>query len=150
VWALGQIRKDEEKTVPALVGLLKEEDPWMRVRSAEALGAFRLDKTRLPLFSALIDHDARVRAAASRSLGFGVDKRTDDYSVKTVVAALVVALKDNDENVRTQSAWALGAIGPQAGDAISPLVELAGDSSQDVRQTATASLAHIRNNRTRD
>jgi HEAT repeat protein len=149
VWALGQIRKDEERTVPVLVGLLKDEDPWMRVTSAETLGAFRLNNTRLPLFTALTDHDARVRAAASRSLGLAINRQTDDDSVTTVVAALVVALKDSDENVRVQSAWALGAIGPRARNAISPLIELAGDSSQDVRQTAAASLAHIRD-RTRD
>jgi HEAT repeat protein len=149
VWALGQIHKEEERTVSVLVGLLKDEDPWMRVTSAQTLGAFRLDKAPIPRLNALTDHDARVRAAASRSLGLAINKQTDDDSVQTVVAALLVALKDNDENVRLQSAWSLGAIGPRARDAISALVELTGDSSQDVRQTAAASLAHIRE-RTRD
>jgi HEAT repeat protein len=149
VWALGQIHKEEERTVSVLAGLLKDEDPWMRVTSAETLGAFTLDKARIPLLSALADHDARVRAAASRSLGLAINKQTDDDSVQTVVAALVVAVKDNDENVRMQSVWSLGAIGRRAGDAISALVELAGDSSQDVRQAAEASLVHIRD-RTRD
>jgi HEAT repeats len=142
-WALGSIAKGADQAVPALLRLLADNDPWLRQTAAGLLGNFKLERTRPRLVAALTDLHAGVRAAAARSLGGAVDRQTDDVAVQTIVTALAATLKDPDDNVRAQSAWALGAIGPRAIAVVPALLELLNDSTQGVRQTAVASLAHI-------
>ena len=81
-------------------------------------------------------------------MGAAVDGTTDETLVKRIVAALIVRLNDPVDNVRSDAAWALGAIGPRAMDAVVPLVKLTKDANPQVSQAATASLNHI-NDKTR-
>ena len=59
----------------------------------------------------------------------------------SAVQALVAVLKDTDEGVRKQAAWALGAIGSRA--AVSGLSQALKDSHAQVRHQAAWALGAI-------
>jgi HEAT repeat protein len=64
--------------------------------------------------------------------------------VKRIVTALIVSLNDPVDDVRSQAAWALGTIGPRAKDAVVALMKLTKEGDPLVSQSATAALAHIK------
>lgn len=143
IWALSMIHKREELVIPALLRLADDQDAWIRRSAVGGLGGFSLTRTHARIITALADPDAGVRGSAARSLGEGVDTTSDAALVKAIVAALIVRLNDPVDDVRSHAAWALGAIGPRAKDAVGTLTTLTKDASPQVSQTATASLAHI-------
>jgi tetratricopeptide (TPR) repeat protein len=57
-----------KKQVPALLPLLEDEEPTLRARAADALGATRDRRATAPLIGALDDGDAAVRDAAAAAL----------------------------------------------------------------------------------
>jgi HEAT repeat protein len=59
------------------------------------------------------------------------------------VPGLIRVLKDRDEDVRGESAAALGHIGPEARDAVGDLVQLLKDESKAVRRQAATALKMI-------
>src|SRR5262249_28594706 len=59
------------------------------------------------------------------------------------VARRIEGLKDQDEDVRRESAWALGNIGPEARDAVSGLIEILKDQDEDVRYSAAWALGRM-------
>ena len=66
--------------------------------------------TALPLLrKALRDPDPKVRSRAARTLHWS-------GQAKATAPALIAALKDPDRDVRDAAAWALGAVGPEAGE----------------------------------
>lgn len=148
IWALSSIQKREDLVVPALLRLLDNQDAWTRRNAVGALAGFDLPRTSSQVIKALDDPDAGVRSGAARSLGEAVDRTTDDTLVKRIVTALIVRLNDSVDDVRSNAAWALGAIGPRAADAVVALMKLTRDVNSQVSQAAAASLAHI-NDKTR-
>lgn len=93
---------------------------------------------------------ARVRAALSRVSREGVDVHRDlavralgRIGDRAAVPALIEALADPDEDVRTDAAGALSAIGDRR--AAGPLLEsLLGDPCDDVKLSAIAGLGRLR------
>ena len=149
LWALSAIHKREDLVVPALLRLVDDQDAAIRLGAVRGLAGFNLPRTSDRVIKALDDPDVVVRRGAARSLGATVDRATDDTLVKRIVAALIVRLNDLVDGVRSDAAWALGAIGPRAMDAVVALMTLTNDVNPQVRQAATASLSHIKD-KTRD
>lgn len=148
IWALSAIRKREDLVIPALLRVVEDQDSGMRRMAVEGLAGFSVARTGDRLIAALGDRDASVRSSAARSLGMSVERTTDDGLVQPIIAALIIRLSDPVADVRADTAWALGAIGPRAKDAVVGLIELTKDGNPQVSQSATASLAHI-NDKTR-
>ncbi len=123
-----------QEDVPALIHKLKDEDRWVRLHAAFALGGIGpAAKEAVPaLIAALKDKDRLVRQKAVLALVY------IGPAAKEVVPALIAALKD--EEVRGYAAYALGEIGPAAKEAV-PALEAA---ARDGVSGAESALKKIR------
>ena len=103
--ALGKIGPAAHKAVPALAGLLTDED-WAGERAADTLAKIGpAAREAVPaLLRLLNDKNGSLRSRAARTLG------SVGAGVKDVVPALTQALKDKDELVRRSAAEALKQI----------------------------------------
>lgn len=127
----------EERAVPALVDARRDEDARVRMLATSALG--NLGPTAaaaLPvLLEALRDPD---------SLGIGVHL---DYAIGSIGAAavpgLVEALADDHDLVRRRAVSALGAIGPDASDAIPALLQALTSADEGDRFSIGLALREI-------
>ncbi|PYT03411.1 MAG: hypothetical protein DMF60_18450, partial [Acidobacteria bacterium] len=134
IWALSSIHKREDLIIPALLRLVDDQNAWIRLNAVGGLAGFNLPRTSGRVIKALDDPDAEVRGGVARSLGATVDRTTDDTLVKRIVAALIVRLNDPVDDVRSNAAWALGAIGPRAMEAVVALMKLTKDLNPQVSQ----------------
>jgi HEAT repeat protein len=121
------------RTVPELIGVLRQPLWVARRNAAWALGALDDPRGVAPVTAALQDREAPVRAQAAWALGA--------MDADSAVQALVGVLKDPDEGVRKQAAWALGAIGSRT--AVSGLSQALKDSQPQVRHQAAWALGAI-------
>lgn len=95
----------------------------------------RVKAPREALFAALKDPDERVRAGASRALG---------YLGKEIVSGLAMALSDPSPFFRVQASRALEFIGGEARSSLDALRERLGDPDPEVRRAAEAAINAIR------
>ena len=65
-------------------------------------------------------------------------------AAKDAVPALIIALKDEEENIRLTAALALGDNGPAAKDAVPALTKWLKDENEDERKAAQAALKKIK------
>lgn len=117
---------DIEMAIPPLIKALKDSDPEVRQKAANALGAIGpAAKAAIPsLIHALGDKNWALRAAAAGALG-GIGPQT-----KEVVPSLIRVLKeDRFDEVRWSAAVALAVIGPDAKAAVLALIEALKDNS---------------------
>jgi HEAT repeat protein len=130
-WAL-QGRRDG---VPLLLERLRaDESDDVREMSAWALSDMGSDTVAAALGNALAhDRSEEVRATAAWALG--------QMPSRASVAALVVALNDQDGDVRQRSLWALGQ--QHLDTAPKKVVEMLADEDSDVRQMAAWVLGEI-------
>jgi HEAT repeat protein len=163
--ALGEI--GDAQAVEPLIAALQDEDRSMRWRAAEALGEIGGAQAVEPLIAALQDEDRSMRWRAAEALD-DVSQRLDEFEpiwessepetkaaywvakkewnkcVKIgtpAVKPLIAALKDKDENVRKQAAYALGKIGDA--QAVEPLSAALEDNDARVRRGAAEALRKI-------
>ncbi len=116
---LGQIGEDAKASLEALGAAIKDADPEVRMRSAEAL--VRIDPkntTGVPVLIASLG-DERLRAATAEILG-GLGE-----PAKPATPALVQTLKDPKSIVQLRAAEALLRIQPASPEAIGALITLA-------------------------
>ncbi len=127
--------------VSALMELLTQDGADIRRDAILALAEFgTYAKASLPLLHKLQDDpDQRVRNAAS----WAEARITSATANRLAVASLVAALKDRDPRARQDAARLLGALGPDARDAISALGEARQDDVDAVRMTAAEALLKI-------
>ncbi len=121
--------------MPALLELLRDQDPSARQWGALALGVIRDRRATTPLFTLLGDPEADVRLDALRSLG-----RIRDA---TATAALerYAAEDAHPMNERLEAINSLASLdGPEKVDA---LVRLARHDAAEVRGRAVQSLGHV-------
>lgn len=91
------------------------------------------------IVSALDDKDAKVRAEAAHTVGL-----IDPAKKSEIVAKLVKMLKEEkDESVKQGAAMGLGAMGPDAKDAIMALREAQQNATKNDAKTFQAALMQI-------
>ncbi|MDZ4862100.1 MAG: HEAT repeat domain-containing protein [Gemmatimonadota bacterium] len=137
--------------VPALIPALRNPDPWVRANAAEALGAIGASgggQAVKPLARLLADDSLWVRASAGWALGhLGASAKP---AVKPLTNALQEELR-HDPELRTparrvrveQYSYALGRIGPAAGEAVPGLLSVFFDGGDSLRIVAAAALAGV-------
>ncbi len=140
-WALGAI--DDVQSVPALIAALGDADSGVRASAAWALGAID-DRRAVPgLSQALRDarrldrEGARRSPPGSRAGGLGTRRNRRPARRSRPVAGT----PRRDDKVRSQAAWALGAIDDDT--AVDPLVKALGDQTPKVREQAAWALGAI-------
>lgn len=124
-----------DTAVPALLSVVSDENPAVRLAAVEALGHLEDPRAIDALVQALrTDTDARVREAAANALG--------EIDSARAVPGLIAALgSERVTAVRAKIAWALGEIDdPRAVDALGAAVR---DSEAEVRRQAVWALGEI-------
>jgi hypothetical protein len=134
-----RVARADEAAVQKLIEHLRDEDPFVRLKAAKALGRMgAAARSAIPALKALADdpdEDVRMVAAnAIRKIGAGPDPR---------VAGLVENLGSGDAMVRMQAAKALGQLGPAAREALPALRKLKNDPDEDVRMIAASAIRKI-------
>lgn len=130
-FAITEVVTEEAKAAaPVLRKMLREKSPTRRAHAAWLLGFTAETIEPDCLLEALLDGDARVRAAATASLS-----SYPDHGVFDAVAGM---LADPDERVRVDAASTLGNLGDER--AIPLLEKAKRDSSEVVRDFAAYSL----------
>ena len=106
-WAIGELTNmppgERDGAVPRLISLLTDQDSWVRMASARALGELRHRSAVPALVGNLVDEDARVRELAIWALSELKDK-------SAVRALCQVLLSDLSAEARRGAAEALGEI----------------------------------------
>jgi HEAT repeat protein len=123
-----------QAALPALLEATNDPDERVRCRAVIAYGwVGRAEADLEPILKALKYGDAEIRRCAARALS---------WCGKAAVPALIEALRDPDVVVRSDAAYSLGSIGPEARDAVPALNEAVKDPA--VANTAGAALTLIR------
>jgi HEAT repeat protein len=131
-YALGELRASE--TTPSLITALRDKNAEVRGAAAFALGQCEDESAIEPLIAALKDKADFVRAQAARALGL--------RAASQAVAALTIILSsDKDNEVKRQSALALGLIGD--GAALPALREAAQSSDPLLSEAAMEAIRMI-------
>jgi len=141
--ALAQIQPPAPETITTLSKAMRDTDPAIQRAAAAALGDVGAVSV---LAQALKDPDKNVRRNAVRPLRRVVIRdrgSSDPATTRAVVTALADALKDPDGAVRRAAASSLGAIGPEAVDAIPRLAATATDPDPSVRNATIGALGRI-------
>jgi len=141
--ALAQIQPPAPETITTLSQAMRDTDPVIQRAAAAALGDLGAVSV---LAQALKDPDNNVRRNAVRPLRRVVIRdrsSSDPATTRAVVTALVDALTDPDGAVRRATASSLGAIGPEAVDAIPALAATAMDSDPSVRNATIEALGRM-------
>jgi len=119
--------------VEGLVRGLKDEDPEIRVRVANALKKLEDPRATLPLIEALDDNCEEVRRAVAWALSWVGDERARP--------TLIGALGDRNDSVRLWAASGLQRVGDES--AIEALIKALSDPYDSVRMQAVLALAKI-------
>ena len=141
--ALAQIQPPAPETLATLSKAMRDTDPAIQRAAAAALGDVGAVSI---LAQALKDPDRGVRRNAVRPLRRVVMRdrsSSDPAATRAVVTALADALKDPDGGVRRAAASSLGAIGPEAVDAIPALAATTMDPDPSVRDASIEALGRI-------
>lgn len=154
---LGVIGPPAKSAIPALVEILKTEDPepddpeanlWTmaRANAAYALGTIG-PADRAPAFAALLDavRDTRGRIRANALVSLGTLGVRAGSETEAIVPVLIQVLEDWKDLVDGQQAAAdlLGSIGPPARAAVPALTRALESRSDGVRASARAALEKI-------
>jgi HEAT repeat protein len=134
VRVLGELGRDAEDAVPALIQRLDDPDLRVRASTLSALIAANAPMKNIEprLHTAIKDPSPVVRAAALEAIG----KLGDDG--RSLQPAVVSALRDRDENIQRA---ALKIVGPAFPDAVQPTIALLANGS--VRVAAIDALGRI-------
>src|SRR5262249_34335862 len=141
--APAQIQPPAPETIATLSKAMRDTDPAVQRAAAAALGDVGAVSV---LALALKDPDRNVRRNAVRPLRRVVmrdGRSSDPAATRAVVTALADALKDPDGGIRRAAANSLGAIGPEAVDAIPALAATTMAPDPPVRNAAIEALGRI-------
>jgi HEAT repeat protein len=136
--ALGQMGDSSEEAVPALMRALRHINPQVRGNAAESLGKLgsAAARARRALESACQDEDGAVRGQAIRALGALGPTKASWHVVLT-------GLQDSDPQVRTAAVDAIGQWGEPNEAALSGLMPLLEDASDQVKVQVTQVLPKL-------
>ncbi len=126
--------------IPALLPLLNDHRPQVRLAAADALGGMgaRAAVTVPALAEALFDRDDW---SVRRSAAFALARIGPPAAA--VIPQLLTALKQEDVVVRRSTAAALGNIGAPAAAASPELIALLSDADAEVRRSVVVALGKI-------
>ena len=142
-WALGQIRKEPDLVIPALIKLSDDKDAWVSRTAIGALGLFAETRSRVPVFiNNLSSDNPDSRAVAATQLG-SLMNQCPAEDRKRIVDELIKALDDRSELVQSAAFSALGTPYPETRAAFPSLLELVKSSNPSVVQQASAALKNI-------
>jgi HEAT repeat protein len=144
-------QQDPEKTVPALVELLKNEEVrdnvcYMLVALVNKNPENKAILNVVPIFIGMLDDpDHTIRANACFSLLILANYNPKNKDIINAVPALIKKLEDPDPSVRKNAAGTLVFIGQYNGkkvaEAIPALIKLLEDKTENVRINAANALA---------
>ena len=123
----------EPRTVDALVALLTDPDPSLRLRAVTALSRIKDPRAVQPLIARLADTDVRVRIASCHAFFAIPDRRA--------VEPLMMQLSASDPNLRLAAVVALGEI--KDARSVEHLIALLSDKEPRVRWAAAEGLGKI-------
>jgi HEAT repeat protein len=141
--ALAQVQPPAPETLATLSKAMRDTAPAIQRAAAAALGDVGAVSV---LAQALKDPDKNVRRNAVRPLRRVLIRdrgSSDPATTRAVVTALADALKDPDGGIRRAAASSLGAIGPEAVDAIPSLAATTMDPDPSVRHATIEALGRI-------
>jgi HEAT repeat protein len=149
--ALGLLGIKAQTAVPDLIAVLQDKSWQVRLSATEALGAIGPDaKAAVPdLVGLLLEEDQEDgHAAPVERMRRALDLRqaVADALRKMLpdaTASLSEMLQDEDNRVRTTTAYVVGEIGPQAKAIIPDLTELLQDEDHQVRAAAVWALGKM-------
>ena len=137
-WAIGELTNmlpgERAASVPQLITILRDTDPWVRMAAARAIGEVRDRRASETLILTLSDADWRVRRLAAWALNEMKEQRA-------VTALCNLLLGDTRAEVRTAAAEALGEI--RSATALPSLQQALNDREAAVRAKASWAIAEI-------
>jgi HEAT repeat protein len=137
VVALGSLSPLPKGVVPALVAVMKDEQPVVRRGASNALGRYlgsERKSTLHALLAAMNDPDLWVRITAGRSLA------SHGEAAAEAVSPIIRLLRTEDPNLRGQAAEILEKFGPSAKVAAAALLVALDDVKDHVRKSAEIAL----------
>lgn len=146
---LGHLDSEHELTIPALLSVLLDREPSVRLAAKQALdeivssASWGTDSVAISVqfVKALHDKNTAVRAMAANALG-QLGRAVVDNQAQ-VVAALVDALQDSEQEVRRAAARALGYIGFSARAAVPALVQMLLSDEHEINEESIMALDQI-------
>jgi HEAT repeat protein len=147
-YALGKNGFGAKVAVPQLLSLLHDKDKSVRLDAILALLNLESVETVPQLIPLLQDPDQEIRVATVRSLDefFTRVGEASPSLIMSAVSALILAMSDQDENVRHSAIFALGSIGqhsPAAESAVPALISVMSDQDENMRSYAADALGSI-------
>lgn len=140
-WAIGELTNmppgERAPAIPQLIALLGDNDPWVRMAAARAIGEVRDSRATDTLIATLSDADWRVRELAAWALNEMKERRA-------VAALCQLLLSDSRAEVRRAAAEALGEIA--SAEALPSLQHALNDAEPAVRAKASWAIAEIEDN----
>ena len=140
---LGRLRERHfEKAAAALQSAIqdRDEDPEVRARALEAIGAHDEPWVRQAVRDAYESDDHHLKVSAVHAMGRSCESRWLPLVTKEMTS--------DEAELRYEAAVAAGTLGDE--DAISHLVPLIEDEDSQVREAATAALGEIGGSRAKD
>ncbi|WHZ22724.1 MAG: hypothetical protein OJF47_001836 [Nitrospira sp.] len=129
------------RAVPALIELLKDDNPSTRIIAAEQLGQLGpAAKAAVPLLLAQATQDGNQHANTTAAAAL---KSIDLTAARLVMAHFTPHLQDHDVRQRRTATAVLGSLGPVATPAVPALLALSHDPDDLVRRNRLTALAYI-------
>lgn len=124
----------DKDAVEPLIGLLKHENPQVRLYSVLALGRLGDERSLLPMLSLLRDdHDKKIRATIIMALGFFTNP-------KLLPVIMKFGLSDADPRVRASAVESISRLDPPLESVMEPLRKLLDDDNNRVAANTCLAL----------
>lgn len=129
------------RAVPALIGLLHEDDPSSRIVAAEQLG--HIGPAAAAAVPDLIAQATKDPLQHANTTAAAALKSIDLAATRHVMTRYIPLLQDQDIQLRRTACAVLGSLGPVAKPAVPALVVVSRDADELVRRNALSALAAI-------
>jgi HEAT repeat protein len=129
-----------ELALSSIIPLLKHDDRLLRSKAAYILGV--MGESRVFRYNKNLIRET-VLGIMGESGGIRHDTTVIQESVQSMIPMLVVLLKDQDGDVRSNAVYALGQIGESAKSAVPDLIPLLQDQNRWVQMRASYALAQM-------